>query len=201
MRRTFDAGQVVIRSVLLLFLNQKNKSVLQHGSTTCTLIAFEARELGLSADLLEDFMHILLCPPALRQARLPEHLQDIISQHYRSAWLVCKHTATALTHTGSKPGIPLADLLCIVAFTRANNVIRADRISLGLINKVSWSGERELGVRQPRNYSTALMCDTSYADDYMLGMLIHDCNTAIQACSATFSIVFRHDSAFVLFVC
>ena len=40
------------------------------------------------------------------------------------------------------------------------------------------------------------MCDTSYADDYMLRMLIQDCNTAIQACSVTFSIVFRHYSAF-----
>ena len=126
---------------------------------------------------------------------MPEHLQEIISQHYRSAWLVCKNTSPDFTHTGSKPGIPLADLLFIAAFTRAKNVIRADFTLLGLINKLSWSGERELGVRQPRNYSSALMCDTSYADDYMLGMLIQDCNTAIQACSVTFSIVFRHSSA------
>ena len=141
-------------------------------------------------------MHVLRCPPALRQARLPEHLQEIISQHYRSAWLVCNHTSPAFTHTGSKPGIPLADLLFIIAFTRANNVIRADLTSLGLINKLSWSGEREIGVQQPRNDATTLMCDTSYADDYMLGMLIQDCNTAIQASSVTFSIVYRHYSAF-----
>ena len=190
-----DVGQVLNCSVLLLFLDLKNafysmvrQLVFEYGEND-DVIAFAARELGLSGDLLEDFMHVLRCPPALRQARLPEHLQEIISQHYRSAWLVCNHTSPAFTHTGSKPGIPLADLLVIVAFTRANNVIRADLVSLGLINKLSWSGERELGVQQPRNDSTTLMCDTSYADDYMLGMLIQDCNTAIQACSGTFSIV------------
>ena len=107
-------------------------------------------------------MHILRCPPALKQARLPEHLRETISQHYRSAWLVCKHTSPAFTHTGSEPGIPLADLFFSVAFTRANNIVRADLTSFGLINKLSWFGERELGARQPRNYSTALMCNTSW---------------------------------------
>ena len=104
-------------SVLLLFLDLKNafysmvrQPVFDDGANY-DVIAFAARELGLSGDLLEDFMHILRCPPALRQARLPEHQQEIISQHYRSAWLTCQHSQPSFTHTGSKPGIPLADLL------------------------------------------------------------------------------------------
>ena len=81
------------------------------------VIAFAARELVRSGDLLQDITHILRCPPAFRQARLPEHLQEIISLHYRSAWLTCQHSQPSFTHTGSKPGMPLADLLFIVAFT------------------------------------------------------------------------------------
>ena len=160
------------------------------------VVAFAARELGLSGDLLEDFMHILRCPPALRQARLPEHLQEIISRHYRSAWLVCEHSSPAFTKTGSKPGIPLADLLFIVAFTRANHIIHADLIKLGLISKLPWTGTHELQQRQPQNYSTSLLCDTSYADDYMLAMLIFDCSTAIQVCKVTFSVIFRNYTTF-----
>ena len=117
-------------------------------------------------------------------------------QHYRSAWLMCQHSQPDFTHTGSKPGIPLADLLFIVAFTRANNVIRADLLNLGLINKLPWSGNRTLGQKQPINDSSSRLCDTSYADDFLLGMLIFDNFTAIQKCRVTFSVIHRHYSAF-----
>ena len=58
-------------SVLLLFLNLQNafysmiRQLVFDDGENDDVIAFAARELGLSGDLLEDFMHILRCPPAL----------------------------------------------------------------------------------------------------------------------------------------
>ena len=69
-KSVIDASRALQCSAFLLFIDLKNafcsmvrELVFDFGECD-DVVAFAARELGLSGDLLEDVMHISRCPPA-----------------------------------------------------------------------------------------------------------------------------------------
>ena len=85
----------------------------------------------------------------------------------------------------------------MLAFTRANNLVRAELIQIGLISKLPWSGSRTFQLHSSDNVNdSSLLCVTSYADDLVLGTIIYDNATAINAAKIIFAIIHRHYTTF-----
>ena len=129
---------------------------------------------------------------------MPEHLQAVLQQHYHSTWLSAEHsTAPAKTCTGSKPGIPCADVLFMIAFANANNRIRQELMQIGLSTNILWSGERTLKSSNPNGRPASLYVgDTSFAEDLVLATMVRGNDTAIELTKVMFSIMHRHHLTF-----
>ena len=116
---------------LLVFVDVKNacyslvrRLVFELGESD-DIFAYLVSRLQLPPDLLRDFLHACRMPPAARIALLPPHLQAIVQQHYACTWLFVQDgTCPARTTSGSKPGIPCADIVFMLAFMRANSELR-----------------------------------------------------------------------------
>ena len=81
----------------------------------------------------------------------------------------------------------------MLVFTRANNRVRCELQQLGLLSKLPWSGSRHLCRRSAQNAADqTLLCNTSNADDLVLGTIIHDNNLVINTAKVIFSIIYQH---------
>ena len=199
-RTMLDYGKTLKATIVLLFVDLKNavcsllRSVVLRYGETDDVFAYIVKELKMPHDILTDLLDILREPPACRLAKMPEHLQGILQQHYQNTWLSVEHSsAPAKTCTGSQPGIPCADVLFMIAFTKANNCIRQELIQIGVLTKISWSGERKLRSSNINERPASLYVgDTSFADDLVLATVIRDNDTAIELTKIIFSIMHRH---------
>ena len=160
---------------------------LEYGDSD-DIIAYVVSRLQLPANILWDFHDVRRQPPAAHITWLPQHLQAIIQQHYSSTWLFVEGaSAPARTSTGSKPGIPCADVCFMFAFTSVTNESREEFVTLGFVGNISWSGSRHpTTCSSDTNGESTVLCDTSFADHRLISTLCHDNSTLIDKAQLMF---------------
>jgi hypothetical protein len=166
--------------------------VLEYGDNDQILV-YVIQRMGLPDDVAAEILEACHRPPAARLAMLPPHLQAVLQQHYSASWLFVEGASSpARTTTGSKPGIPAADICFMLIFARVTNEIRETFCTLGLAEKVSWSGNRFPTKFEVGNHGkSCTVCDVSFADDLVLMALCRDNNAVIAKATLMFEITFR----------
>ena len=124
------------------FYSMLRSLVLEYGDND-QILAYVIQRMGLPQDVASEILEACHRPPAARLAMLPPHLQAVLQQHYSASWLFVEGASNpARTTTGSKPGIPAADICFMLIFARVTNEIRETFCTLGHAEQVLWSGYR-----------------------------------------------------------
>ena len=173
------------------FYSMVRSLVLEYGDND-QILAYVIQRMGRPQDLASEILEACHRPPAARLAMLPPHLQAVLQQHYSASWFFVEGASNpARTTTGSKPGIPAADICFMLIFARVTNEIRETFCTLGLAEKVSWSGNRFPTKFEVGNHGkSCTVCDVSFADDLVLMALCRDNNAVIAKATLMFEITF-----------
>ena len=95
----------------------------------------------------------------------------------------------AKTHSGTQPGVPVADVTFILCFAKATSHLRTALVSLGLLTKLNWSGHSFLHpAADGQKDEITHLAEASFADDLMLAMIETDNHAVIPRATLTFEI-------------
>ena len=133
-------------------------------------IPFAVRSLGLPDDIVGLVIEECRKPPALRQARVPDHAVLQLSAPYSASWFTVEDDPRLWhTHKGTKPGTPCADLIFNLLEARVTKALHDELAQQGLVEFVAWSGDNNYFLAPPtQDADQVAIPDVTFADDSVL---------------------------------